>query len=168
LSPILFFILNDLLNVGCITHKVRGITRYLTYKELPNTNENEQHVGLSVAKAVRREQIESDAYAIFNAPNYEAASVLADFQQKWNLTEPEAVRIFTRDINLCFTFYQFNSSLHSHIRTTNHLERLFREFRTKTDEIGAFPHETCCLTLFFLVYQRDHAKHNRSFLAKTS
>jgi hypothetical protein len=46
----------------CITHKVRGITRYLTYKELPNTNENEQHVGLSVAKAVRREQIESDAY----------------------------------------------------------------------------------------------------------
>jgi len=28
-----------------------------------------------------------------------------------------------------------------HVRTTNHLERLFREFRTKSDEIGAFPHE---------------------------
>jgi len=26
----------------CITHKVRGITRYLTYKELQNTNQNGQ------------------------------------------------------------------------------------------------------------------------------
>ncbi|NKB18608.1 MAG: IS256 family transposase, partial [Pseudanabaena sp. CRU_2_10] len=43
------------------------------------------------------------------------------------------------DLELTFTFYQFDSSLHRHIRTTNHLERLFREFRTKSDEIGAFP-----------------------------
>ena len=41
------------------------------------------------------------------------------------------------------------------------LERLFREFRAKTDDIGAFPNEDCCLTLFFLVIQRDHAKHDR-------
>ncbi|MEI6445699.1 MAG: transposase, partial [Nostocales cyanobacterium ELA583] len=41
-----------------------------------------------------------------------------------------------------------------HIRTTNHLERLFREFRTKTDEIGTFPYEMSCLALFFLVFQR--------------
>ncbi|MGB7414095.1 MAG: hypothetical protein WA902_07790 [Thermosynechococcaceae cyanobacterium] len=31
----------------------------------------------------------------------------------------------------------------------------------KADEIGAFPNEESCLTLFFLVLQRDHAKHNR-------
>jgi len=37
-------------------------------------------------------------------------------------------------------FYQLDQTLHRHIRTTNHLERLFREFRTKSDEIGAFPH----------------------------
>ena len=39
---------------------------------------------------------------------------------------------------------------------------------TKTDEIGTFPHEISCLTLFFVVVQRDHAKHNRFPVAKTS
>ena len=81
---------------------------------------------------------------------------------------------FTRHFNpdrlleLTLTFYQFDSTLHRHIRTTNHLERLFREFRTKSDEIGAFPHETSCLTVFFLVIERDHAKHHRKSVAKTS
>jgi putative transposase len=51
--------------------------------------------------------------------------------------------------------------LHHHIRTTNYLERLFREFRTKSDEIGAFPNETSCLTMFCLVVERDHAKPDR-------
>jgi transposase-like protein len=38
----------------------------------------------------------------------------------------------------------------------------------KTDEIGAFPNEDSCLTLFFLVIQRDHAKHDRlKSVAKT-
>ena len=62
---------------------------------------------------------------------------------------------------LAFTFYEFNPDLHHHIRITNHLERLFREFRTKSDEIGAFPNETSCLTMFCLVVERDHAKHDR-------
>lgn len=47
------------------------------------------------------------------------------------------------------------------LRTNNALERLFREFRAKTDEIGAFPNEQSCLPLFYLVMQRDYAKHNR-------
>jgi len=62
--------------------------------------------------------------------------------------------------------YQVDKLLHRHIRTTNHLERLFREFRTKSDEIGAFPHETSCLTVFFLVIERDHAKYDRKSVAK--
>ncbi|MFN8968587.1 MAG: transposase, partial [Pseudanabaena sp.] len=62
----------------------------------------------------------------------------------------------------------FDSDLHHHIRTTNHLDRLFREFRTKSDEIGAFPNETSCLTLFWLVVERDHAKHDRRSSANNS
>jgi putative transposase len=88
--------------------------------------------------------------------------------EHWELLEAKAVQVFQRDLEMTFTFYQFDSSLHRHIRTTNHLERLFREFRTKSDEIGAFPHETSCLTVFFLVIQRDRAKHNRKSLAKNS
>ncbi|WP_176453092.1 hypothetical protein [Pseudanabaena sp. SR411] len=49
---------------------------------------------------------------------------------KWELLEPKSVQVFQRDLALTFTFYEFDPSLHRHIRTSNHLERLFREFRT--------------------------------------
>ncbi|KAM3104652.1 transposase [Phormidesmis sp. 146-33] len=55
-----------------------------------------------------------------------------------------------------------------YIQTTNHLERLFREFRAKSDEIGAFPNEISCLTVFCMVVERDHAKHDRKSSANNS
>jgi putative transposase len=76
------------------------------------------------------------------------------------------LQTFLYDIHLTFSFYDFEPALYPLIRTSNALERFFREFRTKSDEIGAFPNEASCLTLFFLVAQRDHAKHDRQPMAK--
>ncbi len=105
-----------------------------------------------------------DAYDIYRAQSWiEARQRLNAFVEKWQNLEAKAVEIFLRDIELTFTFYQFEAELHPRIRTSNLLERLFEEFRRKADEIGAFPNEMSCLTLFFLVVQRDHAKHNRPF-----
>jgi putative transposase len=153
----------------CITHKVRGIERYLSYAELPQVDATGQPLKPDAAKRQRRFEIASDAYQIYEADTDEQAQQrLQQFIAKWELLEPKAMQVFQRDLQLTFTFYQFDSTLHRHIRTTNHLERLFREFRTKSDEIGAFPHETSCLTVFFLVIERDHAKHDRKSVAKTS
>jgi transposase-like protein len=108
------------------------------------------------AKQHRRFQIIADAYAIYDADLESDAQLrLLDFQEKWQLLEPDAVRTFIKDVQLTFSFYQFDSDLHYHIRTTNHLERLFREFRSNSDVIGAFPNETNCLTVFWLVVERD-------------
>ncbi|WP_315876746.1 transposase [Acaryochloris sp. 'Moss Beach'] len=82
-------------------------------------------------------------------------------RKKWTDIEPDAVRTFINDCALTLNFYDFDASLHSLIRTSNALERLFREFRTKADEIGAFPNEESCLAILFLVFRRDHAKHDR-------
>jgi len=49
----------------------------------------------------------------------------------------------------------------------NTIERFFREFRTKADEIGSFPNEVTCLTVFHLIVIRDHAKHDRGKVAQT-
>lgn len=124
----------------CVTHKLRGIERYLTYQHLPQLDSIGQPKEQKDAKRQRRKEIQSDAYKIYQADNYEVASLrLIEFVNKWESIEPDAVRIFGRDIQLSLTFYQFDTHLHSHIRTTNNLERLFREFRAKSDEIGAFP-----------------------------
>jgi transposase-like protein len=136
----------------CLTHKVRGLERYLSYAQLPQVDANGQPLKPDEAKRQRRFEIASEACQIYEADNLEQAQQrLQQFINQWELLEPKAIQVFQRDLELTFTFYQFDPSLHHHIRTTNHLERLFREFRTKSDEIGAFPHETSCLTVFFLV-----------------
>lgn len=153
----------------CITHKVRGLERYLSYAQLPSVDTNGKSLQTDEAKRLRRFEIASEAYQIYAVDSMEEAQQrLQQFIINWEPLEAKAVQVFQRDLELTFTFYQFDSSLHRHIRTTNHLERLFREFRTKSDEIGAFPHETSCLTVFFLVIQRDHAKHDRKSVAKIS
>jgi len=153
----------------CITHKVRGIERHLSYTDLSEFNPMGKSLAVSEAKQQRRFEIISDAYAIYDADIESDAQLrLLVFQQKWQLLEPDAVRTFIKEVQLTFSFYQFDSDLPHHIRTTNHLERLFREFRTKSDEIGAFPNETSCLTVFCLVVERDHAKHDRRASANNS
>lgn len=153
----------------CTTHKVRGIERYLSYSQLAQTNEEGKAIKPEEAKRQRRYEIQSDAYKIYASETEEQAwQELRIFIEKWEGLEPKAIEVFQKDFELTLTFYQFDESLYRHIRTTNHLERLFREFRTKSDEIGAFPYETSCLTVFFLVIERDHAKHDRKAVAKNS
>jgi transposase-like protein len=81
--------------------------------------------------------------------------------------EPGVVRQLTQGIESSFTFYQFDVALHALVRSTNLLERFFREFRTKSDEIGAFPNEASCLVVFHVIVTRDHAKHDRGNTAQT-
>jgi len=146
----------------CITHKVRGMERYLNFQQLPEQDATGQALDPTTAREQRRHEIFNDAYAIYEAPTVEAARLnLEAFREKWNSLEPTAVHAFCWGIERTFTFYQFDAALHIRIRTTNLLERFFREFRAKADEIGAFPNETSCLTVFALIVERDHAKHNR-------
>ena len=77
------------------------------------------------------------------------------------------MRLLMKDIALSLTFYQFDVSVHALVRSTNLLERFFREFRSKADEIGSFPNAMTCLTVFHLIVVRDHAKHDRGKVAQT-
>ncbi len=148
----------------CTTHKVRGMKKYLTYEKLPLNEDKPSSEDRGQAKQQRRFEIQEDAYEIYRAQSWiEARQRLNFFVQKWQNLEAKAVEVFQRDIELTFTFFQFDVQLHSRIRTSNLLERLFEEFRRKADEIGSFPNEMSCLTLFFLVVQREHTKHNRPF-----
>jgi len=45
------------------------------------------------------------------------------------------------------------------ICTTNLLERFFREFGSRVDEIGCFGSQAQAKTLFYLILEREKAKH---------
>jgi len=89
----------------------------------------------------------------------EAKRRLEQWIQKWKDIEPKAVSVFTKGINRCFEFYNLDISFHKLIRTTNLIERSFREFRTKSGEIGAFPNEVSCCTVFQITINRFHSKN---------
>jgi transposase-like protein len=153
----------------CVVHKVRGLERAFCYRDLPTTDPlTQEPLRFEAARQSRRQQVSTDAHTIFEAATRaEAEQRLATFRATWGTLEPEVVRKLALDIELSLTFYQFAPALHALIRSTNLLERFFREFRTKADEIGAFPNELTCLTLFHLIVVRDHAKHDRGKVAKT-
>jgi transposase-like protein len=153
----------------CVVHKVRTLERAFCYRDLPTLDPTTQEpLTFETARRLRRQQVSRDAHAIFEAPDRaEAEARLEQFRASWGTLEPEVVRKLSQDIAASFTFYQFDVSLHPLVRSTNLLERFFREFRTKADEIGAFPNEVTCLTLFHLIVTRDHAKHDRGATAQT-
>jgi transposase-like protein len=153
----------------CVVHKVRGLERAFCYRELPTTDPTTQTaLTFEAARRLRREQVSRDAHAIFEAPTrVEAVERLALFRATWGRLEPEVVRKLAQNIDTSFTFYQFDASVQVLIRSTNLRERFFREFRTKSDEIGSFPNDLTCLTVFHLIVVRDHAKHDRGKVAQT-
>lgn len=152
----------------CVVHKVRGLERAFVYKELERSGPEGSLLTAEEARRRRRQQLSDAAHAIFEAPTRaEAVALWQAFQREWSAREPEAVRRLGLDFDTCLNFYAFDRSIHGLIRSTNLLERFFREFRTKADEIGAFPNESSCLTVFHLIVVRDHAKHDRGPAAKT-
>jgi putative transposase len=153
----------------CVVHKIRGLERAFCYRDLLRTDPTTQEaLSAEAARRLRRQQLSTDAHAIFEAPSRaEAQARLATFRAIWGSLEPEAVRLLTKDIDACLTFYHCDQILHPLVRSTNLLERFFREFRTKSDEIGAFPNDLSCLVVFHLIVIRDDAKHDRGRTAKT-
>lgn len=152
----------------CVVHKVRGLERAFVYHQLERSGPQGEGLTAEEARRQRRQQFSDCAHALFEAPSRtEAETLWQSFQHEWKEREPEAVRRLALDFELCLNFYAFDQKLHHLIRSTNLLERFFREFRTKADEIGAFPNETSCLTVFHLIVVRDHAKHDRGPMAKT-
>jgi len=153
----------------CTVHKIRGLERHFCYRDLIMTDPTSQEaLSFEQARRLRRQQLTTDAHAIFEAPTRtQAEQRLASFRTTWGMLEPEVVRLLAKDIELNLTFYQFDVSLHPLARSTNLLERFFREFRTKADEIGSFPNELTCLTVFHLIVVRNHAKHDRGKVAQT-
>jgi transposase-like protein len=153
----------------CVVHKIRGLERAFCYRDLTLIDAiTQEPLTYEAARRLRRQQLSTDAHAIFEAPTRAEAEVrLAQFRTTWGTLEPEVVRLLTKDLHVCLTFYQFDQLLHPLIRSTNLLERFFREFRTKSDEIGAFPNDLSCLVVFHLIVIRDDAKHDRGQTAKT-
>lgn len=68
----------------------------------------------------------------------EALGAVKAFAEEWTVEEERAVRTLRRDLHECLTYLEFPEEDHTKIRTTNALERAFREVRRRTRPMGVY------------------------------
>lgn len=108
------------------------------------------HVPQAEAKAVA-----ADLKVVFQAARRETAESLAvSFAERYGELYPKAVACLTRGLDEALTYTAFPSSHHRLIRTTNGLERVFREVKRRTRVVGVFPNEESAETLATAVLLR--------------
>ena len=121
----------------CIVHKLRNVAIKL--------------------KRVHLRPCMAEAKDVFNAPSRrEAVKRFKTWKDKWQVEEERAVRCMEKDLCHCLHYYSFPEELWKKIRTTNLLERDFREVRRRTRPMGFFPHEESAQRIFYGVTNGIH------------
>ena len=103
---------------------------------------------LSHVPASEMNEVAEDLKAVFKVRREKTARSLAEeFVELYEKRFPKAVAIFEAGVADALTYLSFPGSHHPRIRTTNMLERLFKEVKRRTRVVGVFPNETSASTL---------------------
>ncbi len=101
-------------------------------------------------------EVAEDLKAIFKVRREKTAKALAEeFVELYGGRFPKAVAVFEAGIGDALTYLGYPGSHHARIRTTNMLERLFREVKRRTRVVGVFPSETSATTLATAIVLRS-------------
>ena len=93
-------------------------------------------------------EVAEDIKAIFKVRREKTALALAEeFVELYGKRFPKAVSVFEAGMEDALSYLSFPGSHHARIRSTNMLERLFKEVKRRTRVVGVFPNETSASTL---------------------
>jgi putative transposase len=103
---------------------------------------------LSHVPASAMSEVAEDLKAIFKVRREKSARALAEeFASLYAKRFAKAISVFEAGIGEALTYLRYPGSHHTRIRTTNVLERLFKEVKRRTKVVGVFPNETSASTL---------------------
>jgi putative transposase len=113
----------------CWAHKLRNIGDKVPHKE---------------------ESCVKEAAAIYQASRrQEAQRIFRRWAKKWRSKRPRAVACVERDLEELLNFYDFPPAHWQKIRTTNIIERAFREVRRRTRPMSSFTNPASCDRIVF-------------------
>ena len=123
----------------CWAHKIRNILAKVRKADQP---------------AVKR-----DLHAIMNAKTLPKARAAARrFANRWQEDYEKAVRCLRDDLDELLTCWRYRSlEMRKKVRTTNAIERRFREVRRRTRPMGVFQDRTSMDRILFAVFTRENA-----------
>jgi transposase-like protein len=119
------------------------------------------HKVRNVLTSVRKgdyEAVKHSLKTISHAPGIrQAQEALRRFTERWGATYPKAVACLLRDEEDLLTFFQVNDpSLWSQIRTTNAIERRFREMRRRIRPMGVFSDRASMERILYAVFSYEN------------
>ena len=125
----------------CVFHFIQGIAEYSRNRE----ERKEAQQGLS------------QIYDL--SPNARTAEKLFwSYIGTWRQRNPSIARYVRAHFTATLTYFFFPTEKHEAYRTTNYLERTFKEFNRKTYDIGVFPNvQSAERIVFLLVLERNMA-----------
>ncbi|MBM4401238.1 MAG: IS256 family transposase [Crenarchaeota archaeon] len=114
----------------CIAHKMRNVIAKL--------------------KRSQKQPCAAEARLIWAAPNRkEAVRRFKEWEEKWYPVAESAVQCLRKDLFACLKYYDLPEEKWKVVRTTNALERTFREVRRRTRPMNLFPNEKSAQKIFY-------------------
>lgn len=119
----------------CWAHKLRNVANYLKKKHL--------------------DRCMKEAGAIYRADSKKEAEEAYDrWAAKWRPVAPKAVRCLEKDMEEMLNFYSCPKEIRVKVRTTNVIERAFREVRRRTRPMSCFNHDQSIERIVYAVMNR--------------
>lgn len=117
----------------CWAHKVRNVTNYLPKRY--------------------KKKCSGETSLIYNAPNRLAA--VREFKlwkRKWSKIDEAAVHCLEKDLEAMLKFFACPEPHRIKVRTTNAIERSFREVRRRTRTMSCFTNEASCDRIIYCIF----------------
>src|SRR6059058_3826432 len=108
----------------------------------------------------------AEASAIYRASSKnEALRAFRDWKQHWENRRPRAVACVERDLEFLLSFYSVPESHRKKVRTTNVIERAFREVRRRTRPISSFTNPESCERIIYgvITFHTGHGARTAIF-----
>jgi len=110
-----------------------------------------------------REECVGGAVRIMNAPSAGvAAKRFRAWKKRWQNKIPRAVNCLEKDFDKLIPFFQFPQPLRKIIRTTNVIERCFREVRRRLKVMGYFQNSKSCDRITYAIFNYFNTKWKRN------
>ncbi len=114
----------------CMVHKIRNIAQ-------------------CSPKTIKAEVVASAKRIFYATSKEDALFRFEEWKNRWIKEVPKAVECLEKDLDVCLSFYFFPYRHWDRIRTTNIIERAFREFRRRIKVMDSFPTEESCIRIMF-------------------
>ena len=114
---------------------------------------------LDKVKNPDHEDVKAGLHAVMNAPSFtKARSAARRFADRWHEAYPKAVECLRNDLDDLLTCFRYKTfAKRKAVRTTNAIERRFREVRRRTRPMGVFSDRTSMDRILFAVFTHENS-----------